>query len=273
MKNELGAPRRVFVDTLSVEAWYDAFAGDSKRADLRVDVTFRKGVPVGAEPESPVRFRLSLKRAEIVVIIPDNGTLGVDQNSVARDAPVGSGRSTNTAVSAKEGIATGEIGGSIRSGVDVVAKVRGETKQSISRSTELNQTVRLMMVLHSAVPNGHAWEIKPTVGEALEGKPWDVKTEPRLQLIDKRKDCSTPLPESIIVEARCRREDLDIQDIELKNDKNSFISRKKNNIAAAEGYIRSQFEKSGLDVDIGSMDEKFLRLVLTRIEAIRNETM
>ena len=54
---------RVFAETISIDAWRTPFDGKTAEADLHIDAGFSKGRVGG--PGAPIRFRLSLKRAEI----------------------------------------------------------------------------------------------------------------------------------------------------------------------------------------------------------------
>jgi hypothetical protein len=255
--NKLSTPQHAFADTVAIDAWYDPFTEDCHRADLRVDVTFRKDVPVGSEPESPVRFRLGLRRAEVAVIIPDDGSIAIDRDSVAREALDIAGHRRITQAKNQKIVCSGEVGIDLNHGVSGKSNLGGEINYSQAIETELNQNLRLMMVVHS-----------PTSGPVLDGKPWHATSEPRLKLIDKRSKKAKQLS-SVTVEIRCRREDLYISNLELKEDdrRKIFLRRKQNPnaMAAAEGYIRACLERAGLDLNIGSIDEKFMKLILSRI--------
>jgi hypothetical protein len=78
--------KRAFADVVTIDAWHESFLEDHAKVDLHVDVVFGTA-RIGGESQSPVRFRLSAKRAEVVVIIPDSEPVSVDRNSVSRDAP------------------------------------------------------------------------------------------------------------------------------------------------------------------------------------------
>jgi hypothetical protein len=268
-------PRHVFGETVSVDAWYEPFNEERTTADLRVDVTFRKDVPVGAEPESPVRFRLSLHRAEIVVILPDHGSIGIDRDSVAREMPDVSGQRTDKEATTQNLAAKAEAGIGSTTGFVAKASMEGSMSHTSASETEFKQNIKLMLVMHSATRDGHSWEIKPTSGDKLEGKPWDAVKEPRLKIIDKRTSRKRNFLKDIIIEVRCRREDLCITELKLKDEAKEsarmFRKRNSNPEAAARGYIHARFATAGLDVDVGSIDEKFIKLVLSRISATPND--
>jgi hypothetical protein len=74
---------RAFTDVVSLEAWHDEFGKIDGRAQIYAAVGFRTA-RVGSEKERPVWFRLSIKRAEIHLIIPDTEPVKVDPRTVAR---------------------------------------------------------------------------------------------------------------------------------------------------------------------------------------------
>lgn len=86
----------------------------------------------------------------------------------------------------------------------------------------------------------------------LEGRPWDANESPRLEIIDQRNNRHKGIPPTLRVEVRCRREDLEITEIDLKD--SSVLEKAKNKIgfrnrlAAAEAYIRDRLAKEGLTI-------------------------
>jgi hypothetical protein len=80
----------------------------SHRLDLHADIVFGKG-RVGGDTESPVRFRLSLRRAEIVVVVPPLEPISIDKKSVSRDAPKRQGRLTEVMEKSARAHAAGKL--------------------------------------------------------------------------------------------------------------------------------------------------------------------
>src|SRR5205823_1663756 len=78
--------RRAFAEIVSLDAWHEPFSEASSKVDLHADVVFETA-RVGGEDDSPVRFRLSMRRAEVVIVIPEWEPVGVDKASVSRDNP------------------------------------------------------------------------------------------------------------------------------------------------------------------------------------------
>src|SRR5882724_12023929 len=85
MTKNQNTPRRAFAEVVTVDAWHQSF-GETLKVDLHADVVF--GIArVGGESESPVRFRLKVRRAEVILVIPESEPVSVDKSSVSRDSP------------------------------------------------------------------------------------------------------------------------------------------------------------------------------------------
>ncbi|WP_430444246.1 hypothetical protein [Sphingorhabdus contaminans] len=78
---------KIFSEIVSIDAWHTDFDDADDTATVHVDLTFLEGL-LGSEDESQIRFNLSLKRAELVFLIPSTEPLQVLQSSVDREAPV-----------------------------------------------------------------------------------------------------------------------------------------------------------------------------------------
>ena len=59
--------KRALADVVTVDAWHAEFSNDAPRVDLHIDVVFGVG-RIGGGESAGVRFRLSLRRAEVVVV-------------------------------------------------------------------------------------------------------------------------------------------------------------------------------------------------------------
>jgi hypothetical protein len=272
MTNNFDNRKRAFADVVSIDAWHNAFDNQNSRADLHADVVF--GVArVGGEPESPVRFRLSIKRAEIVVVIPESEPVSVDRTSVSRDAPELQGRLTEVQEQATQANVRGNTSGSFGpAGLAGSVSLEAGAQASIAanRKLEISSEVSLMLVTQSRTVDGHyRWSVESQFGKILEGRPWDGSKHPRLELIDKRKDRSTGIPPTVRVEVRCRREDIVIDDLKIK-DQNLWHAAKdrfgfKNRMAAAESYIRDRLTEEGLEVK--NIEDIFSQLTLGSVTA------
>jgi hypothetical protein len=264
--------KRAFADVVTIDAWHHAFDADTSSADLHADVVF--GIArVGGEADSSVRFRLSVKRAEIVVVVPEAEPVTVDRGSVSRDAPDLQGKLTEIVERSSQASVKGSASGGLSTtGLSGSVSLEGAAQANISANQrlEISETVQFMLVTQSKTADGHyRWSAEPRTTKALHGRPWDGAKQPRLKLIDKRKDRSKGIPPAVRVEVRCRREDLIIEDLEVKDENlwGKIQSRAgfRNRMAAAESYIRDRLSEEGLDVK--NIDDIFGQLTLANVTA------
>jgi hypothetical protein len=247
--------KRAFADVVTIEAWHDRFSERKSRVDLHADVVFGTA-RVGGEQESPVRFRLSVKRAEVVVIVPETEPVSVDKKSVSRDSPEFEGHMTETIERKMKASRKAKISASVspkKLHGSLGAEAGGETGLTSSKKLSVPATVRLMLVTQSQTDDGqYRWLVEPSTKPSLDGRPWDSIKRPRLRLIDKRKDRNKGIPPSVRVEVRCRREDLLIEDLMVKDETVWQALKAKagfrNRMAAAESYIRDRLSEEGLEV-------------------------
>lgn len=266
--------RRALAEVVNAEAWHQAFAEGRARTDLHVDVVFGIGRIGGGDP-SGVRFRLALKRAELVVIVPDVEPVKVDPSSVRRDAPkeVLGKIETKAKVSKTLGIGASVNGGVDAKGVKGKAEARASASLDASKNKTVTatQTFKGMTVTQNRTADDHLrWVIEPSLGaRVLDGRPWDAEKIRRLQLIDQRPQGSKSLSPVVRIEVRCLREDLAITDIKLDNEIAwAKVRRRKaaqNRMVAAEGAIRTLLSQEGLVV--GDMADPYAQLTLAMTTA------
>lgn len=263
--------QRAFADAITVDAWHDKFEGKQASVDLHADVSFDTA-RVGGEQESAVRFRLSIKRAELVVVISETEPVRVDRSSVARSFERKKHKH-------KEKISTkqeAELKGAAKTaasihGVDASASLSADGKFIVSKenTTETKEEVVSMKITQSQTAEGfYRWIVEERKGKALIGKPWEADRKPRLKLIDQRTNKSGIAP-VVIVEVRCRREDLIIEEIELKDQNvwqkiTSGLSNA-NKMIAVEAYIRDRLAAEGLSA--GDVTDKFAQLTMANVIA------
>jgi hypothetical protein len=247
--------KRAFADVVTIDAWHEKFSEATGKVDLHADVVFGTA-RVGGESQSPVRFRLSAKRAEVVLIIPESEPVSVDRKSVSRDAPELQGRLTEVVEQTSQTKMKGILSASASStGLKASAAAEASTLADRSESTklEVSAKVQFMVVTQSKTAEGqYRWLVEPRVKEILDGRPWDAVKHPRLMLIDERRDRTKGIPPTVRVEVRCRREDLLINDLEVKDESLWEAAKRKagfkNKMAAAESYIRDHLSNEGLEV-------------------------
>lgn len=264
--------RRAFADLVTIEAWHDAFDGKRAKADLHADVVFSTA-RVGGERDSPVRFRLSVKQAEIVVVIPDSEPVSVDIKSVSREAPESHGHLTKIVEGTTQNHAKGKTSATISPlafNPSASVEAGAQTTSSTRKRLEISAVIDFMIVTSSKTGEGHyRWIIKPGTGTFLEGRPWDAEKHPRLKIIDERKDPTKSIPPTVRVEVHCRREDLLIENLEVKDEKLWDAAKGrigfKNRMAAAVSYIQERLTEEGLEVK--NIEDIFGEVTLASVTA------
>jgi hypothetical protein len=264
--------RRAFADVVTIDAWHDAFDGVRSRTDLHADVVFGTA-RVGAERSSPVRFRLSIKQAEIVVLIPESEPVSVDVKSVSREAPRPSGQLTEISERETQNHAKGAISASVApSALQASASVEAGAQATLStrKKVEISAKIDFMIVTSSKTEDGHyRWVVRPGTGVFLEGRPWDAEKNPRLKIIDERKDPTKSIPPTVRVEVHCRREDLVIEDLEIKDEGVWQTAKSRfgfnNRMAAAISYIQDRLAEEGLEVK--NIEDIFGHVTLASVTA------
>ncbi|HXC57034.1 MAG TPA: hypothetical protein VNU97_17170 [Rhizomicrobium sp.] len=256
MPNDLDNRRRAFAEAVTVEAWHGDFSTGDGKVDLHADVVFGTA-RVGGEAQSPVRFKLRIRQADVVVVIPNSEPVVVDTPSVSRDAPEFRAHLTETVQQSARLYAIGQASASASPkgvGASLTGSVSAERGVGREAKVEVTGEMAVMAVTQSKTSDGaYRWTIESVVDRHLIGRPWDAANAPRLKLIDQRKDRTKGIPPTVRVEVRCRREDIEIDEITLKDE--PFWGKARaalgygNRIAAAESYIRDQLIKEGLEVD------------------------
>lgn len=261
-------------DIVSLEAWHDELTCDFGRSDLYVDVAFMTG-RMGGGADNPVRFKLTLRQAELVVVVPATEPVKVDPKSVRRDTR---DRKATVRDTYKR---SGKVEGSAATGVklgathaDANLEVGGTVSGAVSRDhlVEVSETMRSIVAVHSkGVDGSHCWTLSPTMEGTLDGRPWVGAQEPRLTLVDTRKADSRSLPATVRVEVRCRREDLEISDIVLTDKERQGLFKKdpnrRNKLAAAEALIRTRLFEEGL-LDNGlDLNDPYARMTIAVVSA------
>lgn len=263
---------RSLADIVGIQAWHKQFSRNKRKADLHIDVVFLAG-RMGGGTTGDVRFKLSLKSAEVVVVIPPLEPLKVDIASVARDAPQQDVNLTNTVKSSRKskGKAQAELKVNFtRPRVALEGGGSKETADSQERVTAVTQQLQGMTLVHSQTAEGdHRWTVTPNGSSTLLGRPWDATKRPRLKLVDQRSNRDDPLSPTVRVEVRCRREDLEITDIHLSDESLMDVIKaggsQRNRQAAAEALIRTRLFEEGLVS--GDMRDPYALMVLADIQA------
>lgn len=261
--------QRFFAEVVSVDAWHKPFDGQTLDVALHADVVFREA-RLGAEPNCPVRFRLGIRKAEVVLRIPVTEPVEALPNSVSRDDPLAHGRLTITVgnTSTRTSGAKAAIG-TRPSQSNALLEASGASTRSNERSLEIDRPSTGASVLQSKTATGdYRWELTPLTGQTLDGRGWDALSEPRVTLRDLRTTTKS-LPPSVRFEVFCAKEDLSVTDVTLKDvtlmEALSSSFGFDNRRAAAEAYIRTRLVEAGLEV--GSFDDPFEQICIADVMA------
>ncbi|MGE8131808.1 hypothetical protein ACQKQD_33245 [Methylobacterium sp. NPDC080182] len=264
--------KRALSEVVSLDAWHKGFTLKQSTASLHVDIAFSTG-RIGEEAESPVRFQIRLKQAEVVVIVPPHEPAKIAKSSVRRDAPEKEMKLTETHRSSTKK----SIVGSAKAKLGLAGLIPSlETTGKHSCETSSDASVKIVKNLHSmavkqiqTADGDYAWEIKPVGSGFLDGRPWNAKKQPRLSFSDTRPDRDKGIEPSVRVELRCRREDLEIFDI-VNKEKIGFIEAATNHfanqkMAAAQALIRTRLSQSGLLT--GDINDPYSQITICAIIA------
>ena len=252
---------RVFAETISLDVWRTEFSGDKAEADLHIEVGFFKGRLGGAEiKDSPVRFRLSLKRAEVHVLRDTSKAIRIPASSLAR-LPLTKSQMKTTSTSSTD--MKGQAGASVsEKSAGVSASGEVIAKSQITKKIEREEDVGEMHVTHRKLPGdgGYVFLIEPLNSSTLKGSPWEAD-DPRMKIRDTKSSRKRGDPPEVSVQLRCKREDLHIEDVQIKDPSimnGDFLSR--NKTIAVEQYIKSEILKMGFAC--GDLSEPFAELIL-----------
>jgi hypothetical protein len=251
-----------------VGGWFEQDEDKSECYSLHLSATFKEERFGGTE-DSKVHFRVRLNQCEIVVFLPERGNgFRVLERTIARTLP---GPAITISDTVEENSRT-SVGGAMQVGAKVLAKAHAVARRTTAAVTKLDksrQSPRMEVLYSKTADMQHCW-IASGVGGCLAGSLWDAANEPRFVVADKRppdfieKDRALELPPMASVEIRCRREDIEIYDIEFKDLVEQGITQNRFNqdirMRAAEAFLKSQIQLQGLRVE--NMGDKFAEVFL-----------
>lgn len=252
---------RVFAQTISLDAWRTEFNGKTGVADLHIDVGFQEKGRVGGDG-SPVRFRLSLKRAEIHIIRDKENIIDFDKTSVRRtELPAPAARSKQSTKNVK---VEGKIEGNVSPvSLDASTSAKAEGSVAITETIEQLDQVSVMQVTHWKTTEGYAFIISPASGGSLKGQPWEADNR-TMGIIDKNSQRKRGEPPEVRVEIHCLREDLVIEDIQFASKKLiAFPKLPRTKQVAVEQYIKDELARAGFPC--GDLSDPFTRLILADV--------
>jgi len=241
---------------VSVDAWYKKFSETCQKADFFMHVRFKDGV-FGGLVEHPVSFRIRLKNANIS-IVPEE-PIQVPRHHVRRDRiEVEVKRITEGRVAA-----SGHIAGKAEGEMSLIggdAKVSGESGGRMEG--ELSDGYSVTKVSHSGMTIEHSiddkgfncWSFAPVAGPHLLGQAFK-KNDVLLKMTH---EGDVPkIPPVVKVQVSCLREDIDVVDLEVKEERRGMLSRgmgTEQKLKLVEEMIKTALIEGGLSFE-GEMDQ------------------
>jgi hypothetical protein len=148
---------RVFAETITLDTWRTAYDGERGEADLHIDVVFSEGGRIGGN-DAPVRFRLSLRRAEVRVMNDAEEVIQIKPDSVMRAELPEPAKSQTTLE--KKGMASVEAGIELSSSA-AKAKLKALTNGKVTTTEKVEQRgiVPVMQLTHWKTDEGYGFKI------------------------------------------------------------------------------------------------------------------
>ena len=253
-------------EVVSVEAWYARFSEETKESEFFLHVRFQDAV-FGNEAAHPVRFKLRLKKAHIT-IVPEE-PVRVPRRSVRRDRiQVEAKRTIEEHTDLSLSGAAHAEGAISPLAVTGKAGVKGEASGSKGRKETSSHTITHsgMLIEHSVdVEQNNRWSFTPAVGEHLIGQAFNDTTA----LLSILHDAPlAKIPPTVKVRVACLREDIDVLELEAKEEVKGFLKRgigEEKKLKLAEEMIKSALEENGLEFD--DVGERFSHIVVADVIA------
>lgn len=246
---------RAIHELVTLDAWVEQVE-NSSRYNLHVDVSFSQA-RMGGEEESQVRFRVMVMGCDVVAVVPNEQSLSVVKNSVARSKPSKIKVSQTSEIEKSSGYSIKAALGLKKSEASIGGKHSNSKNEAFK--TQRDESVDAIQIRNSKSSDGYySWQLQSTDRGPLIGSAWDAQNSPRLKIEDRRsfeqiaRDNTNRISPVVSVEIRCKREDIIISEIQHKDDtKQTMLQKRKNhsaNLAAAEGVIKNIMLEEGLPV-------------------------
>ncbi|MBG6161503.1 hypothetical protein IWQ54_001153 [Labrenzia sp. EL_195] len=252
---------RTIADLISIDAWRTPYSGINAQADVYIHVVFSEA-RLGEEDlgETPVRFRLSLKKAAIHVKRDELGILRIPPASVNRMANqvVKSDAESSTKRSDKFTVHFGTKPQPPY--LDAGIKIEKSHEETINNDREKLDSQMRVICRKGNDESLYIFEIEAADSGILLGNPWGCEG-PILSVQGSNATRTKRVPPELKIEIKCKREDLAIEDIQFKeNSAYNIFSLKREKIIAAEQYIKLSLLKTGLPC--GDLSDPFHTVAL-----------
>lgn len=260
---------RILSEVVALDAWHDPFSAPNGTSAVFVELCFKESRIGGDLEEFPFTFRLSLKKAELKVIV--DKPLRIVRSSIA--AGTDDGRVSRTLTSAAtiqsgyEASGGGRLGGSgphVELGASAAAS--GTRRHDDARVLS-SSTPKIICVGEPCEDRAYKWCLEPAMLDTLRNHPWD-KSHERLRVRYDTDDFKR-IPPEIRAEITCRFEDLSIEDIEPKEKKFAEqvanLYRNDTRLKAVKQHLKYLLREA--DLHVGGMDNRFATVLLGSVIA------
>jgi len=261
---------RSIKELTTITAFFDPSEESERRFSLHMNVSFAEE-RFGGGKDSNVTFKAALRNCQIVVVLPStDGKIVPDPKTVRTSPPKTGWTITNDFHRRRTKSARGKLGID-KTGVTPEAIFEHGGATSSDETASLTETKQPFDELYGSSHDGHpSWRVSGgnEPNGRIIGSLWDLLKDPRFDLLDKRAEAAIAkakdqnMPPNILIQVRCRREDIDIYDIShkdmQKNEQLQAASGHINRMRSAEAYLRNEFIKEGLTY--GEMDDPYAEM-------------
>ncbi|MEV5030910.1 hypothetical protein [Sphingobium sp. LMC3-1-1.1] len=264
---------RVFSEVVAIDAWHQPIQVSDYSASVHVDVTFKQGRVGGNDDRFPFTFRLSLKKATLLVTV--ESPLEVDRKSVARNVPEAQVEYSRIKLARESAVARLAAGARltpshVSAHLNAAAELNGEHSDQVEKKLSLS-TPPTMVTYEPVDRSNYRWTLSPVLEDELSGQPWDPVSNPRLRMGSSK---TLGRIEPIIkAEIFCALEDLEISDIKPKEKPtisakiHDFVFGDENKAVAIQ-HLKLLLRDA--DLDPGSLDNRFSDVLLASVIALED---
>lgn len=258
--------QRILKNLVSIEAWHKELETVNQISPLTVDLVFQEAL-FGDNSTDKVRFRVRLKKAELVIKLDQSGNLVVPNDSVRRDAMSLKGRTVQALSTSSQNELKGHAEASIsESGFNAKlnAKAASEIVRSESTLTDFEIEHGSISKEHFKEDGNHCWRFEPLVSELLYGNAWDGPAK----LLELKTKYPSQIGDAVIVEVKCRREDIEVLDVESQNGHvwRLIPKTQKEKLALIHEIVRD--ELSELNLGDPDLENDFAQVTVASIVAV-----
>lgn len=265
---------RVFSEVVAIDAWHQPIKINDYTASVHVDITFKQGRIGGNDDRFPFTFRISLKRATLLVSV--ERPLEVDRKSISRNIP--EAQVEHSRIKMARDSAISKLAAGVRltpSHIAAHINASSSLKSEEYEHSEKKITESMPQTLVTYEPSDRSlykWNLTPVYDDELSGQPWDPIDAPRLSLGYPNK--IETIDSVIKAEIFCALEDIEISDIEpkikptLADKVKDFVFGDENRAVAIQ-HIKLILADANLEPS--NLDNRFSEVLLASVIAIEDK--